>query len=385
MSASDEEYPVLIIGGGAAGLATAATLSSRGIKALVLDKEDSIGKSWSRRYQCLKLHTIRRYSGLPHYPIPEHFPQYLSKDDYAAYLQQYVAALGLNVSLTERVDSVQRVTGSASSANWEVVTNSGVRRAKAVVIATGHYAEPFHPQWEGREEFKGEVIHSSQFVDGATYRGKRVLIIGLGNSAAEIATNLSFSGVASVSISVRTTPPIVTREMFGFVPVQLFGIYLMKLGMPKIIDRIGAVLRRISIGDLSKYGLGEAKWGPFTARKPAVIDSSGFIQQLKLGFIEIRPQLARLDTTHACYVDGYSEEIDVVISAVGFRTGLEKIMKIPGLLDEEGEILSGSGQRVSNSGLYFIGFDETIRGHLFEISRESKRLAIELDRYLNSS
>ena len=375
----DTDGSVLIIGGGAAGLSTAAALANRGIRSTILEQDDCIGGSWARRYQCLKLHTIRRYSGLAHYSIPKDRPQYLSKDEYADYLKEYVETLGLNISFDEHVDAVQKIPGSPDGMDWEVMTNRGSRRARVIIIATGHYAEPSIPSLEGIEGFTGKVIHSSQYTTGAEYSGQNALVIGLGNSGAEIAADLSVH--CTTSVSVRTTPPIVTREMFKIIPVQLFGIALTWIGMPRVIDRIGAVLRRISIGDLTLYGLGQAAWGPFTARKPAVIDA-GFVKQLKQGHIMVRPEIARFNSTGVIYVDGSKEAIDVVVAATGFRTGLEKILKVPGVIDDIGQPKFRSGCPTSSSGLYFVGFDETIRGHLFEINRESKHLAVEVDRYL---
>jgi cation diffusion facilitator CzcD-associated flavoprotein CzcO len=226
------------------------------------------------------------------------------------------------------------------------------------------------------------VLHSSQYATAAVYGGQKALVVGLGNSGAEIAADLSAHG--ATTISVRTTPPIVSREMFGIVPVQLLGIALTPVGIPRVIDRVSAALRRISIGDLTAYGLGQAAWGPFTDRKPAVIDV-GFVKQLKQGHIVVRPEIARFDSTDVIYADGSREAVDVVVAATGFRTGLEKILKVPGVIDDIGQPRFQSGSPTSAPGLYFIGFDETVRGQLFEINRESKRLAAEADRYLMRS
>ena len=265
--------------------------------------------------------------------------------------------------------------------DWEVVTSRGTRRARSVIIATGQYAQASLPIWEGIKEFVGVVLHSSQYTTGAAFKGQKALVIGLGNSGAEIAADLSIHGASSISVSVRTTPPIVSREMFKILPVQLFGIALTPVGIPHVIDRIGAVLRRISIGDLTPYGLGHAEWGPFTAMKPAVIDV-GFVKQLKRGRIKVCPEIARFDSTDIIYTDGSREAVDVVIAATGFRTGLEKILKVPGVIDDMGQPRFQSGGPTSAPGLYFIGFDETVRGQLFEINRESKQLSVEVDRYL---
>ena len=381
MPPSDDESAVLVIGGGAAGLSTAAALARRGIDSTVLERDDRIGGSWARRYDCLRLHTVKRYSGLAHYPIARDRPRYLSKDQYASYLREYSEALALDVSLGEQVDAVRPDPGGGDGLDWQVRTNRGMRRAAVVVIATGHYAEPHLPRWDGADEFMGRVLHSSDYVTGASYRGQKTLVVGLGNSGAEIAADLAEHGAASISISVRTTPPIVTREMFGVVPVQLLGIALTPLGMPRMIDRCGAVLRRFAVGDLTPYGLGRAEWGPFTARKPAVIDV-GFLKQLKQRRVTVRPDVSRFEATGVVYADESREVIDVVVAATGFRTGLDAILQVPRVVDDTGRPLFRSGRPTSTPGLYFVGFDETVRGHLFEANRESKQLAVEIGRYL---
>lgn len=376
-----DEARVLVIGGGAAGLSTAAALSRQGIHATVLDQNEHIGASWAQRYLSLKLHTIRRFSGLAHYPIPRDRPRYLTKDEYATYLKEYAHALKLDVSSGERVEAVRKLPESAGDAGWEVTTSHGVRHAKVVVIATGQCAAPRIPSFDGMDEFTGSVLHSARYTSGAEYKGQKALVIGLGNSGAEIAADLVAQGASSISVSVRTPPPIVTREMLGIIPVQLLGIALTPLGMPRVVDRIGATLRRFSLGDLTRHGLGEAAWGPFSTRRPAVIDA-GFVRQLKQGRIAIRPTIARFDSTRVLYSNGSSEKIDIVVAATGFRTGLEKFLDVPGVIDDEGRPRFRSGGPTSEPGLFFTGFDETVRGQLFEINQESKRLAVIVKRYL---
>jgi putative flavoprotein involved in K+ transport len=158
-------------------------------------------------------------------------------------------------------------------------------------------------------------------------------------------------------------------------PVQLFGIALMPLHIPRAVDRVAAVLRKRAVGDLRPYGLGQAAWGPFTARRPAVIDV-GFLEVLKAGRVSVRPAVERLTASGAEFVDGSSEDVDVVVLATGFGTGLERVLRdVPGVVAADGQPLARSGRPTAAHGLYFIGFDETIRGHLFEARRESKRLA----------
>jgi putative flavoprotein involved in K+ transport len=374
---------VVIVGAGAAGLSTAAALTRRGVDALVLDRSDRIGGSWASRYERLHLHTIRRFSGLAHHGIPSRYPRYLSKDDYAAYLGEYAERFGLRIALGEEVTAIHPAPGERHT--WEIDTARRTVGAQVVIVATGHYAEPQIPAWEGIHEYEGRLIHSAAYRSGREFAGRHALVVGLGNSGAEIAADLVEQGAASVSVAVRTPPPIVTREMFGVVPVQLFGIALMPLGIPRTVDRIGATLRKRAVGDLRPYGIGDAAWGPFTARRPAVIDV-GFLEVLKARQVTVRPALARLDQRGVEFADGSSSEFDVVVVATGFGTGLETILHgVPGVVSEDGQPLARSGQSTAASGLYFIGFDETIRGHLFEARRESKRLARRVARSLESS
>jgi putative flavoprotein involved in K+ transport len=371
---------VVIVGAGAAGLSTAAALARRGVDALVLDRSDRIGGSWASRYERLHLHTIRRFSGLAHHGIPSRYPRYLSKDEYATYLGEYAGRFGLRVALGNEVTAICPASGGSHA--WEIQTSRSTVGAQVVIVATGHYAEPSIPAWEGIDEYEGRLIHSAAYRSGREFAGSRVLVVGLGNSGAEIATDLVEQGATSVSVAVRTPPPIVTREMFGVVPVQLFGIALMPLGLPRMVDRIGARLRKHAVGDLRPYGIGDAAWGPFTARRPAVIDV-GFLEVLKRGQVTVRPALARLTRGGVEFADGSSGEFEVVVVATGFGTGLETILRdVPDVVSESGQPLARSGESSAASGLYFIGFDETIRGHLFEARRESRRLARHVARLL---
>lgn len=374
--------PVLVVGGGAAGLAAAASLAMRGIVATVLERETRIGMSWERRYDALRLHTARRFSGLPGYSIPRNRPRYLSKDEYAAYLREYAAALALDVETGSTVERIRVVPESDAATRLEVITSTATLRAAAVVIATGHYAVPWMPDWEGKSAFEGTLIHSSEFDTGARYSGRRAVVIGLGNSGAEIASDLCENGASPVTLSTRSSPPIVPRDLLGVVPVQLLGITLTPLPVPGLVDRVGAAFRRVSIGDLRRHGVGRAEWGPFTARRPAVIDSKGFVDHLKRGRVVVRPETVAFTGSEVVYADGSRDVADVVVAATGFRTGLGSHLDIPGLIDETGQPRFRSGRPTPVLGVYFIGYDETVRGHLFEAAREAPRLARTIDEYL---
>jgi cation diffusion facilitator CzcD-associated flavoprotein CzcO len=370
---------VVIVGAGSAGLSTGAALKKEGIDPILLEKDDRIGGSWSRRYERLHLHTIRRFSGLAHHPIPRTYPRYVPKDMFAAYLQEYAEVFQLRVELNRPVKAVRPLDGGL----WETVVGDGEpMRSRVVIFATGRYNEPVLPSWPGLESFSGRVVHSSRYSSGREFAGEAVLVVGIGNSGAEIAADLVEQRASRVVIAVRSSPPIMPRDLFGVMPVQLLGIALTPIPAPKLLDRGGAVMRRIAIGDLGKYGLGKAKWGPFTARRPAVIDV-GFLEKLKGLEVTIRPDVERLTATGAVFSDGSEEEFDAIVAATGFDSGLGKVIDVPGVVSANGKPVFRSGRPTSHPGLYFIGFDETVRGVLFETNRDSKRLARSVRRYLD--
>jgi putative flavoprotein involved in K+ transport len=367
---------IVIVGGGPAGLSTAGALKNVGLNAVVFDRDDRVGGSWMRRYDRLHLHTIRRFSGLAHFPIPATYPKYIPKDLYARYLQDYVAHLALDIELNcdvrrIRVDDENRTNRQT----YVVETDRGPRYCQSVVIATGMYGKAALPPIPGLNQYQGFAIHSSCYANGRDFAGKRVLVVGLGNTGAEIATDLVERGASLVAVSVRTTPPVVPRDFLG-TPVQVFGIALSCVPV-RLADLIGRTLARIALGDLSRYGLKRADWLPFSAQRIPVIDV-GFVRNLKGGHISIRPGVARLSQSGVAYDDGREEAFDAVIFATGYVTGLEQILDVPGLLDEEGFPRFGRGRRTPQPGLYFMGFVKSHRGHLFEMNAASRRLARDM-------
>ena len=134
--------------------------------------------------------------------------------------------------------------------------------------------------------YTGRIVHSRDYGSGRDFAGEDVLVVGIGNSGSEIAADLVEQGAARVAIAVRTNPPIMPRDLRR-VPVHS-SASADPASRAGLLDRAGTLARRAAIGDLSRYGLGKAEWGPFTARRPAVIDV-GFLNHLKGLEIDVRP------------------------------------------------------------------------------------------------
>ena len=187
MASTVQHAPAVIVGGGPAGIATAACLRRRGLEPVVLEKGDTVAPAWHRHYDRLHLHTTRGASGLPGRPMPADYPRYPSRDQVFDYLRRYAREEGVEVRLGAEVTRCAGVTGRGRSR-----PRTGARfAAPDVVVATGLSHVPRIPEFPNQEAFTGEILHSADYRNGSPYAGQRVLVVGFGNSAAEIALDLA--------------------------------------------------------------------------------------------------------------------------------------------------------------------------------------------------
>lgn len=381
---AERQAPVVIVGGGPAGLSVAGTLKHAGIPSLILDRNASSGDSWRSRYDRLHLHTVRAFSGLAHLPLPRSFPRYPSRDQYAGYLEYYAQRMDLAIEHNCDVRSVREDKNGVT--RFLLDTTTGPVRASVVVVATGMYGRPITPPLPGLSQFNGSAMHSAAYKSGDAYRGKHVLVIGIGNTGAEIAADLVECGAKSVTVAVRTSPAIVPRDFLG-TPVQLFGILLSRVP-PRFADALGSIIARIALGNLSRYGMRAPQWQPFSARRIPVIDV-GFVRHLKAGRIAVRPQVRRFSADGAEFADGSLEQFDAVIFATGYTSGLRELIDIPGVVNARELPEAPCASRTLCEGLYFMGYFESHRGVLYETALASQRLvpliAEELSGNFNAS
>ncbi|MGV8871845.1 MAG: flavin-containing monooxygenase [Rhodococcus sp. (in: high G+C Gram-positive bacteria)] len=196
---------VLIAGGGQAGLTAAARLRQLGVSALVVDPMERAGDNWRNRYHSLTLHNEADVCHLPYMPFPDTWPTYIPKDMLAGWIENYATAMELNFwGSTRLVDGVYDEAKGAWSAT--VRHNDGTERVlepKHIILATGVSGTPIVPDLPGSNEFAGTMIHTSAFVPGPSYAGKRVLIVGTGTSAHDTAQELHGAG-AHVTMMQRS-------------------------------------------------------------------------------------------------------------------------------------------------------------------------------------
>ena len=364
----DEQREAIVVGGGAAGLAAAAQLARAGVRAVVLEAGPEPGSAWRGRYDRLHLHTTRLLSSLPGYRIPRTYGRWVARDAVVAYLNEYAARHELDVRVRTRVERIDRDDGA-----WIVRTARGESmRAEHVVLATGFSNVPSVPDWPGRTTYRGELLHSSEYRNVNPFRGRDVLVVGSGNSGAEIAVDLADGGASRVRIAIRTPPHIARRDALG-VPAQALGMALSHVP-PRIAGPLATALRRVTIPDLAGRGLPRPRehLGVQFARTGTIpILDVGFVAAVRDGRVEVVPGVEALEEDAVVLSGGLRIRPDAVIAATGFRPGLEPLVGHLGVLDERG--LPRADEPAP--GLHFIGYRPTLGGMLRKVGFESRELA----------
>jgi cation diffusion facilitator CzcD-associated flavoprotein CzcO len=360
---------VIIVGAGPAGLATAACLGVLGEEAVVLERAATVGAVWRSHYDRLHLHTPGAQSGLPHWPMPLHYPRYPSRDQFIAYLEDYAAHFRISPRFGEEVVRIFR-----EGAWHRVQTNRGSFLAQHVVVATGYTRVPRCPTFRGQDGFSGEILHSAQYRNGSLWRGRRVLVVGFGNSGGEIAIDLHEHG-ARPTLAVRGPVNVIPREVLG-VPVVNIGIALRQFPAT-LADALARPMARATLGNVSKLGLKRLPYGPNRqlrehGRIPLI--DVGTIELIRRGAIDIRPGIERFTENAVLFTDGRGESFDAVVLATGFRPALEEILKDQDILLDDSGAPEVSGKEVA-PGLHVCGFYVSPHGMLREISFEARKIA----------
>jgi cation diffusion facilitator CzcD-associated flavoprotein CzcO len=363
----------VVIGAGPAGLASAACLGRAGVSVTVLEAGAGVGTSWRGHYERLHLHTVKQHSGLPGLPFPAEVGRYPARAEVVAYLDAYAAHFGISPRTNEPVRRVRPINGGG----FEVESQGGPTHADVVVVATGLNRVPNPDELPGRARFRGPVSHAGRYREGAAFAGQRVLVVGAGNTGAEIALDLAEHGAKPV-LSIRTPVNVVPRDFLGL-PMQVTAIRLGRLPIAAR-DRIGRIVRRLAFGNLARFGLLRPATGPISSiveRGRIPILDVGTVAAIKRGDIVVRPAVASLTETGASFVDGSELALDAVILATGYRTGLSDIVDVPGALRDDGAPKDWKGGGAC-PGLYFVGFASVATGLLREIGREAEALAAEV-------
>ncbi|XP_021320022.1 probable indole-3-pyruvate monooxygenase YUCCA9 [Sorghum bicolor] len=394
----------LIIGAGPAGLAVAACLREQGVPSVVLERAGCIAPLWQHRtYARLKLHLPKRFCELPLAPFPPHFPEYPSRSHFLSYLHSYARRFAVaphfraTVASARRHRGVWRVDAHVASSDDGVGGGGRTRHVQYVcqwlVVATGENAEPFVPDIEGlrrcivsaraRAGAAPVVMHAAEYRSGEHLRGKRVLVVGCGNSGMEVCLDLCHHG-ASPSMVVRDAVHVLPREVLGR------STFAMSAAMARwlplwLVDRVLLAMAALALGDVERYGLRRPAVGPLEMKKregrTPVLDT-GAVAKIRSGQIKVVPEVRRFLPggagaavgVAAELVDGSVVEADAVVLATGYRSNVASWLKVQffftkAVMPMQGQV---NGAEEECRGLYAVGF--TGRG-LAGIAEEAIRIA----------
>ncbi|NKQ57761.1 NAD(P)/FAD-dependent oxidoreductase [Amycolatopsis sp. K13G38] len=370
---------VAVVGAGPAGLAVAATLARRGVSAAVLERGASVATSWRGHYDRLHLHTVRWLSHLPGYRIPRTAGRWVSRDEVIAYLERYAVHHDLEIRTGVTVRRVER-----SGDGWSLRCDDGGRhdlRARAVVVATGYNHSPLLPEWPGRRTYRGTLCHAADYRNGTPFRGQDVLVVGAGNTGAEIAVDLVEHGAARVRLAFRTPPHILRRSQFG-IPTQLVAV-LLRHAPVALADRLAEPVRKRSVPRLDHKGLPDPGPGVYrgSARGEIPILDTGVVDAVLDGRVEPVPAVTGFDGDRVRLADGTAIRPDAVIAATGYRRGLEPLVGHLGVLGPTGlPLVHGPRTHRTAPGLHFIGYTNPPSGMFREITLDARQIAAALSR-----
>ncbi|XP_039794091.1 probable indole-3-pyruvate monooxygenase YUCCA9 isoform X1 [Panicum virgatum] len=374
----------IVVGAGPAGLSVAACLRARGVPSVVLDRADCVASLWQRRtYDRLRLHLPRHFCELPGMPFPDHYPEYPTKRQFVDYLEAYAARAGVEPRFNQAVTSARY---DAAAGLWRVrAEDAGDAAAPAteyigrwLVVATGENAERIVPEFDGAEDFGGPVSHVSEYKSGEAYRGKRVLVVGCGNSGMEVCLDLCDHNALPALVVRDSKVHVLPREMFGVATFSV-AVFLLRFLPLWLVDRILVLLARVFLGNLDKLGIRRPSGGPLelknTRGRTPVLDI-GALDRIRSGDIEVVPGIKRFVRGGAELVDGRRVAADAVILATGYHSNVPQWLKGSDFFTQEGypRVPFPDGWK-GESGLYSVGF--TRRG-LSGVSSDAIKVAQDI-------
>jgi putative flavoprotein involved in K+ transport len=257
-------------------------------------------------------------------PFPGDPGRYPARAEVADYLERYAAALGVEIQTNARVVTVRQADG-----DFVVVTADGRQlRAAAIVAASGSFSHPFRPSLPGEESFTGELSHVADYRNENTYVGKRVVVVGAGDSAVQVANELA--AVATVTLAAR--------HPLRFIPQRIGG------------EDVHYWLRETGFDSLPGEWLSKLTGGA------VITDSVGFQESVADGLLDVRPMFVGLDGEHVVWNHHEREPVDAVLLATGYRPSLDYLREL-GALDADGMPLHVGGISTTHVGLVYLGLE----------------------------
>jgi putative flavoprotein involved in K+ transport len=318
------DAPVVVIGAGQSGLAAAHALDKLSVPVVVLEAGDRPAGSWPRYYDSLRLFSPAAFSSMPGMPFPGHLERYPARDEVADYLERYAAYIPAEIQTNTRVTEVRQ-----EDREFVVFTADGRQlRAAGIVAASGSFSNPYQPIFPGQSGFTGQLLHVAEYRNPIPYMGLRVIVVGAGDSAAQVANELA--PVADVTLAAR--------HPLRFIPQRIGG------------KDVHYWLRETGFDSLPAQWLSKISGGSL------ITDSVGFQQTLADGLLDVRPMFIGLDRDKVIWSENDRERIDAIILATGYRPSLDYLREL-GALDAAGAPLHIGGVSTTHLGLVYVGLE----------------------------
>ncbi|MFD7059867.1 flavin-containing monooxygenase [Streptomyces sp. NPDC059906] len=347
-----EHVDVVVIGGGQSGLAAAHALREQGLAPVLLEASEQTAGSWPRYYDSLALFSPAAHSSLPGLPFGGDPHRYPHRDEVVAYLLRYAERLDTDVRTGTRVQEV-----STSDGNFTLTLETGDRMtARGVVAASGTFGRPHRPALPGLDAFTGTVLHAAKYRTPHPFAGQRVVVVGAGNSAVQIAVELAAH--ARVTLAARHAARFARQRPLG----RDLHWWLKRTGLDTL--PVGRLLR--------------------TPPTQFVIDDGRYRAAVAAGAPDLRPVFNGIDGTKVTWADGGTEEIDTILLATGYRPDLGYLHPL-GALGADGHPRHREGLSTTHPGLAYVGLEwqrslssNSLRGVGRDAVRVARRLAAHL-------
>ncbi|MBS1496969.1 MAG: NAD(P)/FAD-dependent oxidoreductase [Bacteroidetes bacterium] len=360
----------IIIGASIAGLACAACLQKNNCNYIIIEKQDTIVAPWHKHYERLHLHTHKKLSNLPYKKFDTSVPAYPSRLQVIQYLENYKNQWDIKPIFNSEAIKIFK-----QKDEWITKTNRGDLQSTNIIMATGAFGKPLMATYPGQDTFTGKIIHSYEYKSGRDFMGQKVLLVGFGNSACEIAIDLFEQGAIPV-MSVRSAVNVVPRDLCG-IPIQQLSVLLNVLPA-RIADTVSKPLINLSIGNIEKWGLKKMKYGPIEQihkdAKAPVIDI-GIMKLIKNGKVQIREGIEYLEKNTVHFTNKISESFDAIIMATGYYRDDANIVEADSRRFEDLSNPIGKQQYFGKDGLYFCGYRVSPTGQIREIAMNAKKIA----------
>jgi len=328
-------------------------MRKRGLDFEMIEQTDKIAYSWHNHYERLCLHTVKQFSNLPHLDFPKDYPLYVPRSQVVEYMENYAAHFDVKPHFNKTVQFISKIDNK-----WQVKIKDGESIiAENIIIATGMNRIINLPNLKGQDTFQGTIQHSRFYKNAIPHQNQKVLVVGMGNSGAEIALDLSEQG-AETYLSIRSPISLVPRDLNGR-PVQVTAKQLAKLPFG-LGDWLGGFIRKLYFGDIRKYGLEPLSSPPAvylkeTGKSPTI--DIGTIKAIKEGLINVVKDIDYLSEKAVHFKDGTSQEIDHIVLATGYRAKVEEFLERGEEVLDAYRLPHPTIGKNYHEGIYFNGFD----------------------------